>query len=151
MPLRPRFAASSGYPHITIPFDLVDGLPVGISFISTAWDDKSIIEMAYAFEQENKFNEFYPPPSESKKEQDLKYGKIVDAPKPPLKKEKPKSEELLAKFDNRAHSNQKKITKKIYKRKKTIVPKSRSVIGSLGSRSTNTKKVPTSGSGLYHL
>ena len=80
---------------------------------------------------------------ESKKEQDLKYGKIVDAPKPPLKKEKPKSEELLAKFDNRSHSNQKKITKKIYKRKKTIVPKSRSVIGSLGSRSTNTKKVPT--------
>ena len=66
-----RFAASAGYPHITIPFDLVDGLPVGISFISTAWDDKSIIEMAYAFEQENKFNEFYPPPSESKKEQDL--------------------------------------------------------------------------------
>ena len=47
-----RFAASAGYPHITIPFDLVDGLPVGISFISTAWDDKSIIEMAYAFEQE---------------------------------------------------------------------------------------------------
>ena len=32
---------------------------------------------------------------------------------------------------------------KIYKRKKTIVPKSRSVIGSLGSRSTSTKKVPT--------
>ena len=33
------FAAMSGYPHITIPFDVVDGLPIGISFISTAWDD----------------------------------------------------------------------------------------------------------------
>ena len=77
---------------------------------------------------------------ESKKEQDLKYWKIVDSPKPLLKKEKPKREELLAKFDNRSHSKQKKITKKIYKRKKTIVPKSRSVIGSLGSRSTSTKK-----------
>ncbi|MEE3253494.1 MAG: hypothetical protein VX227_04395, partial [Nitrospinota bacterium] len=56
---------------------------------------------------------------ESKKEQDSKYGKIVDAPKPPLKKEKPDREELLAKFDNRSHSNQKKSPKKTYKRKKT--------------------------------
>jgi Asp-tRNA(Asn)/Glu-tRNA(Gln) amidotransferase A subunit family amidase/creatinine amidohydrolase/Fe(II)-dependent formamide hydrolase-like protein len=74
------FAAMSGYPHITIPFDLVDGLPIGISFISTAWDDKSIIEMAYAFEQENKFNKFYQPPSESEKEQRLK--KILSSSRP---------------------------------------------------------------------
>ncbi len=66
------FAAMSGYPHITIPFDLVDGLPVGISFISTAWDDKSIIEMAYAFEQENEFNELHQPPKKSENEQRLK-------------------------------------------------------------------------------
>jgi len=61
----------AGYPHITIPFDLVDGLPVGISFISTAWDDKSIIEMAYAFEQENEFNTLHQAPSESEQEQRL--------------------------------------------------------------------------------
>ena len=66
------FAAMSGYPHITIPFDLVDGLPVGISFISTAWNDKSIIEMAYAFEQENEFNERHHPPKKSENEQRLK-------------------------------------------------------------------------------
>jgi len=65
------FAAMAGYPHITIPFDLVDGLPVGISFISTAWDDKSIIEMAYAFEQENEFNTLHQAPSESEQEQRL--------------------------------------------------------------------------------
>ena len=80
---------------------------------------------------------------ESKKDQDLKYGKIVDAPKPPLKKEKPKSKELLAKFDNRSHSNKKTPPKKNYKRKKTIVPKSRGIIGSSGSRIARAKKVPT--------
>ena len=78
---------------------------------------------------------------ESKKKQDSKYGKIVDAPKPPLKKEKPKREKLLAKFDNRSHSNQKKIPKKVYKRKKTIVPKSRSIIGNAGSRRNQAKKI----------
>ena len=59
------FAAMAGYPHVTIPFDLVDGLPVGISFISTAWSDKTLIEMAYALEQENDFNSLYQAPSAS--------------------------------------------------------------------------------------
>ena len=74
------FAAMSGYPHVTIPFGLVDGLPVGISFISTAWDDKSIIEMAYAFEQENGFNELHQSPSESEKEQRLQ--KMLSSSRP---------------------------------------------------------------------
>ena len=47
------YAAMAGYPHITIPLGFVQGLPVGLSFISTAWQDKKIIEMAYAFEQAN--------------------------------------------------------------------------------------------------
>ena len=59
------FAAMAGYPHVTIPFDLVDGLPVGISFISTAWSDKTLIEMAYALEQENDFNSLYQTPGAS--------------------------------------------------------------------------------------
>tara|TARA_B100000315_G_scaffold207150_1_gene201837 strand:+ start:49 stop:1539 length:1491 start_codon:yes stop_codon:yes gene_type:complete len=59
------FAAMAGYPHVTIPFDLVDGLPVGISFISTAWNDKTLIEMAYALEQENDFNSLYQAPAAS--------------------------------------------------------------------------------------
>jgi len=47
------YAAMAGYPHITIPLGFVNNLPVGLSFISTAWHDKKIIEMAYAFEQAN--------------------------------------------------------------------------------------------------
>jgi len=47
------YAAMAGYPHITVPLGLVNNLPVGLSFISTAWHDKKIIEMAYAFEQAN--------------------------------------------------------------------------------------------------
>ena len=74
------FAAMAGYPHITIPFDLVDGLPVGISFISTAWDDKSIIEMAYAFEQENEFNTLHQTSGESEQEQRLQ--KMLSSSRP---------------------------------------------------------------------
>ena len=48
------YAAMAGYPHITIPLGFVKGLPVGLSFISSAWRDKEGIEMAYAFEQKNK-------------------------------------------------------------------------------------------------
>ena len=47
------YAAMAGYPHITVPLGFVDSLPVGLSFISTAWHDKQIIQMAYAFEQAN--------------------------------------------------------------------------------------------------
>jgi len=47
------YAAMAGYPHITVPLGFVNNLPVGLSFISAAWHDKKIIEMAYAFEQAN--------------------------------------------------------------------------------------------------
>mgnify|MGYP001406079236 FL=1 len=45
------FAAMAGYPHITIPFEYVDNLPIGMSFIGSKWDDKKLIEYAYAAEQ----------------------------------------------------------------------------------------------------
>ena len=45
------FAAMAGYPHVTIPFDYVDNLPIGMSFIGSKWDDKKLIELAYAAEQ----------------------------------------------------------------------------------------------------
>ena len=51
------FAAIAGFPHITIPLSLVNGLPVGVSFIGSAWSEKSLIEMAYAFEQFNQVGE----------------------------------------------------------------------------------------------
>lgn len=47
-------AAFVGYPHITVPGGFVSGLPVGISFVGTAWSEPKLIAMAYAFEQATK-------------------------------------------------------------------------------------------------
>lgn len=44
-------AAVAGYPHITVPAGYIFGLPVGISFFSTAWQEPTLIKLAYAFEQ----------------------------------------------------------------------------------------------------
>jgi amidase len=44
-------SAVSGYPHITVPMGMVFGLPVGLSFFSTAWTEPKLISLAYAFEQ----------------------------------------------------------------------------------------------------
>lgn len=78
---------------------------------------------------------------ESKKALDAKPGKIVDAPKPLTKSEKPKRKELLAKYDSRSHSNKKKTPKKIFRRKKTIVPKSKEILSKTGSNQTRAKKI----------
>jgi amidase len=44
-------AAISGYPSITVPAGFVSGLPIGLSFIGKPWNEKQLIEIAYAFEQ----------------------------------------------------------------------------------------------------
>ena len=44
-------AAISGYPSITVPAGFVAGLPIGLTFIGTSWNEKQLIEIAYAFEQ----------------------------------------------------------------------------------------------------
>ncbi len=44
-------AAVADYPSITVPAGQVHGLPVGISFIGTAWSEPVLIRLAYAFEQ----------------------------------------------------------------------------------------------------
>ncbi len=44
-------AAVAGYPHITVPAGYVFGLPVGISFFAKAWQEPTLIKLAYAFEQ----------------------------------------------------------------------------------------------------
>jgi periplasmic protein TonB len=75
---------------------------------------------------------------ESKKKMDSKPGKIVDAPEPPVKPEKANRKEFLTKYDSRSHSNKKKTPEKIYKRKKTVVPKSK---GSLSKTESNQRKV----------
>lgn len=47
-------AAVAGYPHITVPMGLVQGLPVGLSFVGAAWSEPRLLELAYAYEQASK-------------------------------------------------------------------------------------------------
>jgi amidase len=47
-------AAVAGYPHITVPAGFIFGLPVGISFFASAWQEPTLIKLAYAFEQATK-------------------------------------------------------------------------------------------------
>lgn len=47
-------AAVAGYPNVTVPAGFVFGLPVGLSFFSTAWSEAKLIKYAYAFEQATK-------------------------------------------------------------------------------------------------
>lgn len=44
-------AAVAGYPLITVPMGLTDGLPVGVSFVGTAWSEALLISLAYDYEQ----------------------------------------------------------------------------------------------------
>ncbi|MHB8448817.1 MAG: amidase [Rudaea sp.] len=44
-------AAVAGYPDVTVPSGLVHGLPIGLSFFSTAWSEPKLIRYAYAFER----------------------------------------------------------------------------------------------------
>ena len=45
------FAAVAGYSHITVPMGKLHGLPVGLSFVSTAFAEPELIALAYAYEQ----------------------------------------------------------------------------------------------------
>lgn len=44
-------AAVAGYPHLTVPMGFVDDLPVGLSFIGTAWSEPLLLGLGHAFEQ----------------------------------------------------------------------------------------------------
>lgn len=48
------YAALAGYPNLTVPMGLVDGLPVGLSFIGPKWSDARLLAMGYAYEQASK-------------------------------------------------------------------------------------------------
>ena len=43
-------AAVAGYPHITVPAGFVHGLPVGVSFVGTAWSEPTLIRIASGYE-----------------------------------------------------------------------------------------------------
>lgn len=44
-------AALAGTPHLSVPAGLVDGLPVGISFLGAAWTEDLLMSLGYAYEQ----------------------------------------------------------------------------------------------------
>ena len=44
-------AAIAGYPDLSVPMGMVDGLPVGLSFVGPAWSEQALLAYAYAYEQ----------------------------------------------------------------------------------------------------
>jgi amidase len=44
-------AAVAGYPHVTVPAGWIQELPVGLSFMGTAWSEPRLLELAAAFER----------------------------------------------------------------------------------------------------
>jgi amidase len=44
-------AAVAAYPHVTVPCGNIHGLPIGLSFAGTAFDDVKLLSYAYAYEQ----------------------------------------------------------------------------------------------------
>ncbi len=56
-------AAIAGYPLLTLPAGYRHGLPIGITFLGTAWSELDLIRLAYGFEQAAKIwraPEFHP-------------------------------------------------------------------------------------------
>ena len=50
-PSASELPAVSGYPHLTVPMGLVRGVPVGLSFIASAWADRAVLNAGYVYEQ----------------------------------------------------------------------------------------------------
>ncbi len=46
-------SAQAGYPIISLPMGVIDGLPVGVSFYGKAWSEPLLIEIASGFESVN--------------------------------------------------------------------------------------------------
>ena len=47
-------AAVAGYPNLTVPAGFINGLPIGLSFFSTAYQEPTLLKLAFAFEQVTK-------------------------------------------------------------------------------------------------
>ncbi|MDG2524776.1 amidase [Stenotrophomonas sp. HITSZ_GD] len=44
-------AAVAGYPSLNVPMGNINGLPVGLLFMGTAWSEPRLLELGYAYEQ----------------------------------------------------------------------------------------------------
>lgn len=53
-PSSSELPAVSGYPNLTVPMGLVRGLPVGLSFIGTAFAEQALLNAGYVYEQASK-------------------------------------------------------------------------------------------------
>ncbi len=47
-------AAMAGYPHLTVPMGQVHGLPVGLSMVSSPYNEAELLSLGYAYEQATK-------------------------------------------------------------------------------------------------
>jgi amidase len=59
-PTHNEFAAPpavAGYPHLTVPAGLVNGLPIGLSFVGRAWSEARLLAYGYAFEQATRWRQ----------------------------------------------------------------------------------------------
>jgi amidase len=50
-PSASELPAIAGTPHLTVPMGLVDGIPVGLSFIGPAYSEGKLLSAGYAYEQ----------------------------------------------------------------------------------------------------
>lgn len=50
-PSASQLPAVAGYPHLTVPMGLQNGLPAGLSFIGAKWSDGRLLELGHAYEQ----------------------------------------------------------------------------------------------------
>jgi len=46
-----QLPAVAGYPHLTVPMGLAEGLPVGLSFMGLPWSEQTLLSLGYAYEQ----------------------------------------------------------------------------------------------------
>lgn len=53
-PSASQLPAIAGFPHLTVPMGLSDGLPVGLSFIGPKWHDHAVLKAGHAYEQISK-------------------------------------------------------------------------------------------------
>lgn len=44
-------SARAGYPLVTVPAGMVEGLPVGLAFLGRPWSEATLLRLAYAYEQ----------------------------------------------------------------------------------------------------
>ena len=58
------YASVAGYPNLTVPMGLANGMPVGLTFIGPAWSEQTLLSYGYAYEQASHAR--VPPPRPSR-------------------------------------------------------------------------------------